>query len=63
MTISNKLLTEQAWSLQTKLNRYIELEKIKRIPGQTATVRLQRLNSLQRCAYSRYLRRLKKLWG
>lgn len=59
MKISDKLLAEQAWGLRMKLNRHIEKEKIKKI-GSSA--RMEYLNSIQERAYSRYLRRLKKMW-
>ena len=60
MKISDKLLAEQAWSLRMNLNRHIEKEKINRI---ASSDRMEYLNSIQERAYSRYLRRLKKMWA
>lgn len=62
MKCSDKLLVEQAWSLRANLNRRIETERLRRTEKIMPTVKIERLNSLQAAAYSRYLRRLKKFW-
>lgn len=62
MTISEKKLTEQAWSLQLNLNRLIDARIIKRIASHAFPFRRIRLQAIQERAYSRYLRRLKQQW-
>lgn len=64
MKISDRLLVEQAWSLKANLNRRIDTERLKRSASYaTPSVKIERLNSIQAAAYSRYLRRLKKFWA
>lgn len=63
MKKSDKLLVEQAWSLRTTLNRSIDTERIKRTASYSPSVKIERLNTLQSRAYSRYLRRLKQYWA
>ncbi len=62
MKISDKLLVEQAWSLKSSLNRRIETERARRSACYAPSTKIERLNSIQDIAYSRYLRRLKKFW-
>ena len=63
MKTSDRLLVEQAWSLRTNLNRRIETERLRRSESVMPTVKIERLNSIQETAYSRYIRRLKKFWA
>ncbi len=62
MKISDKLLVEQAWSLRANINRRIETERVRRTECYAPSTKIERLNSIQDIAYSRYLRRLKKFW-
>ncbi len=67
MDISDKLLVEQAWALQKKLNRQIDLNRnpfsIGRMVSSSPTISIENLNYVHERAYSRYLRRLKKFWA
>jgi hypothetical protein len=59
MMTSTKLLAEQAWSLRENLVHRLETERYKHV----ASFRLCRLKSIEKHAYSRYMRRLHKLWA
>lgn len=63
MKISDKLLVEQAWSLRVNLCRCLETEYLGRAARLTPSIRKKRLKYAHVRAYSRYLRRLKKLWA
>ena len=67
MEISDKLLVEQAWALQEKLKRQIELKcnpfRLERTICGVVLIRKYQLNYAHEHAYSRYLRRLKKYWA
>ncbi len=66
MEISNKLLVEQAWALQVKLKRRFERScrgygngRVIISPSSDGN---ERGNAVHLRAYSRYMRRLKRLW-
>jgi len=64
MTLPDKLLVQQAWSLRKTLDHRIEAERLRRMPdSMKPTLKIERLTSVHDLAYSRYVRRLKKLWG
>lgn len=66
MEKSEKILVEQAWSLQLKLHRQRELNshpfRVRREINCTSKTRKLNINDVHERAYLRYLRRLKKLW-
>jgi len=67
MEISEKLLVEQAWALQVKLARQLEIncypfskrQMVRFVP----TTKKENLHEVHERAYSRYHRRLKRFWA
>lgn len=62
MKALDKLLTQQAWELQVNLEQRLETEHFKIVGNHSALLRMERLNTIKGRAYSRYLRRLNRLW-
>jgi hypothetical protein len=67
MDINDKLLVEQAWALQIKLERRLEISRSYycngRVAYQTPTAEKAHLNLVYERACLRYIRRIKQLWS